>query len=321
LQQRNRAMDWRGCFEAPIYPRNVEDMAVTPEDPETLFVPYLAPDEPSGYANNNYLDDNGAVTINRTTTYACDQKAADNWPRLTQVCKYKPTTAKSGNYGPTSFFGPNAFCPDNATQLLKRLTGSKTEIGGRVDGLVANGNTNLHEGFMWGWRTLSPKGPFAEGRPYSAENNRKIMVFMTDGFNNWGAQSNTVVGSDYESLGYYTYNGAPNLRLPDGSAGDRIDYRAALAASANSGSSYLATSRVAQDELTLQACDHAKSAGIEVFTIGFSTSTDRIDQQGLELLQSCATNPEHYYAVENASQLNAAFSSIGLGLGKLRLSQ
>jgi len=321
LKQRNAAMDWRGCFETPVYPKNVEDIVVTPDDAETLLVPYLAPDEPSGYSNNNYLDDNGATTVNRVTSYACPEMASANWARLTHVCKYKPTAAKTGSYGPTSFFGPNAFCPDNATQLLMRLTGAKTEIGARINKLVANGNTNLHEGFMWGWRTLSPKGPFAEGRAYDAEGNRKIMVFMTDGFNNWGAQTNTVVGSDYEALGYYSYNGERNLRLPDGSAGDRIDYQAALAVSANSGSSYLSTSRLAQDELTLEACENAKHAGVEIFTIGFSISTDPIDAQGLDLLRSCATNSDHYYAVENASELNAAFSAIGVGLGRLRLSQ
>lgn len=325
LKQRNSAMDWRGCFEAPAYPKNVQDIVVSSSDPETQFVPYLAPDEPSGYDNNNYIDDNGGVTTKTyygsTTTYTCSDTASGDWSKLTHVCKYKPTATKSGNYGPTSFFGPNAFCPDHTTQKLLQLTTSQTTIKNKIDQLVANGNTNLHEGFMWGWRTISPNGPFAAGRPYATSNNRKVMVFMTDGFNNWSAYPNTVVGSDYEALGYYTYNGQRNPRLPDGSAGDRVDYQNALKAARNSSSSYLATARDAQDELTLQACTNAKNAGVEVFTIGFSTSTDPIDAQGLELLKSCATNVDHYFAVENANQLNVAFSSIGIGLGKLRLSQ
>jgi hypothetical protein len=75
-----------------------------------------------------------------------------------------------------------------------------------------------------------------------------------------------------------------------------------------------------QDELTLEACTNAKAQGIEIFTIGFSTPTDPIDQQGLDLMKACATNAEHYFAASDASQLDAAFSAIGIGLGKLRLS-
>jgi len=324
LKQRNTDMDWRGCFEALAYPQNVQDIIVS-TDPETQFVPYLAPDEPSGYANNNYIDDNGGVTTKTytgsTTTYTCSDTANGDWNKITHVCKYKPTASKTGSYGPTAFFGPNAFCPDNATQTLMQLSTSQTTVKNKIDQLVANGNTNLHEGFMWGWRTISPKGPFAAGRAYTTTNNRKVMVFMTDGFNNWGAYPSTVVGSDYESLGYYTYNGQKNQRLPNGSAGDGVDYQAALKSAANSSSSYLSTSRKAEDDLTLEACANAKNAGVEIFTIGFSISTDPIDAQGLALLQSCATNTDHYFAVENASQLNAAFSSIGIGLGKLHLSQ
>lgn len=326
LKQRNSAMDWRGCFEAPTYPRNVQDLAINLGDAETLFVPYLAPDEPSGYDNNNYIDDNGGVSTSSGTTYTCSSligstTSSNAWSKLARACKYKPTAARSGSYGPTSFFGPNAFCPSNTTQTLMELSGSQAAINNKINQLVANGNTNLHEGFMWGWRTVSPIGPFADGRAYNALHNRKIMVFMTDGFNNWSAFPSTVVGSSYEALGYYTYNGSKNLRLPDGTAGAGVDYQASLTAAKNSSSSYLSTARKAQDDLTLQACANAKNAGVEIFTIGFSTPTDPIDSQGLSLLQSCATNEDHYFEAANASELNAAFASIGTGLGKLRLSQ
>ncbi len=326
LKQRNSSMDWRGCFEALAYPKNVQDVTISTGDAETLFVPYLAPDEPSGYSNNNYIDDNGGVStknaFNQTvTTYTCSDTASGDWNKLSHVCKYKPTAAKSGSYGPTAFFGPSAFCPDNTTQSIMQLTSTQATVTTKINQLVANGNTNLHEGFMWGWRSISPVGPFAAGQSYSAPVNRKIMVFMTDGYNNWGAYPGTVVGSDYESLGYYTYNGQKNGRLPNGTAGDMVNYQQSLTAASGSNSSFLSTSRLAEDDLTSQACENAKAAGIEVFTIGFSIPTDPIDAQGLDLLKSCATNPDHYFAVQDVAQLNAAFSSIGVGLGKLHLTQ
>ncbi|PWB93099.1 hypothetical protein C5689_14670 [Methylosinus sporium] len=329
LASRRSSLDWRGCFEEPIYPYNVQDMTISSTNAETLFVPYLAPDEPdsNGYGNS-YLDDNDAEYGGwswdwggGSASSTCGDTASSEWGRLTHICKYNTSSSIGGSFGPESFFGPNQFCPDNATQTVLQLTSTQTTVENKIDKLAANGNTNLHVGFMWGWRTISPVGPFARGKAYSATGNHKVIVFMTDGFNNWGTQTRTVVGSDYESLGYYTYNGSANARLPDGSAGDGVNYRSALTASAGSKTSYLSTSRSAEDDLTLEACTAAKAAGVEIFTIGFSISSDPIDDQGLTLLKNCATNKDHYFAATDAESLNLAFSTIGTGLGSLRLTQ
>ncbi|WP_442754074.1 pilus assembly protein TadG-related protein [Methylocystis sp. JAN1] len=324
LKVRNSQLDWRGCFEEPAYPYNVNADSLSTSSAETLMVPYLAPDEPDGssYFQNSYMNDDGKKKSSSTTS-TCSDSASGDWSALTHVCKYNQTASLSGSFGPSDFYGSNQFCPDNSTQAILQLNAAQSTIKSKISQLVANGNTALHTGFMWGWRTLTPSLPFSAGRAYGTQGNRKIMVFMTDGFNNWGAQTNTEVGSDYEALGYYTYNGAANKRLPDGTSGvgDATNYQTALTAAANTRTSYLSTSRKALDQLTLEACNNAKAAGVEVFTIGFSIPTDPIDQQGLNLLQACATNTDHYFAATNASQLNAAFSQIGIGLGKLRLSQ
>jgi Flp pilus assembly protein TadG len=332
LAQRNSALDWRGCFEEPVYPYNVNADSLSTSNPETLMVPYLAPDEPSSSYNyfNSYLSDSGPSSTSLssgsnptcTTMTSNALNARTEWSKLTNVCKYKTTSSLNGNFGPSAFFGPNQFCPDNATQLLLPMTSTQSSVSNKINQLVANGNTALHTGFMWGWRTIAPGQPFAAGRAYTAPNNRKIIVFMTDGFNNWGTQTGTAVGSDYEALGYYSNGGQTNPRLSNGAGGvDPQNYQNALNAASGSNSSYLATSRKALDDLTLEACNNAKSAGVEIYTIGFSIPTDPIDTQGLTMLQNCATNASHYFAASNADQLNAAFTSIGLGLGKLRLSQ
>ena len=41
---------------------------------------------------------------------------------------------------------------------------------------------------MWGWRVLSPTAPFTEGRAYTANDNKKILVLMTDGENTYYPQ-------------------------------------------------------------------------------------------------------------------------------------
>jgi Flp pilus assembly protein TadG len=320
LKSVKSSWDWEGCFESPKYPLNVRDTAVTIGDPETLFVPFLAPDEPvvnevgkkgkktdlERYSNH-YLDGSDCD--------GCDADKTAQWKKLTDPAKYKkPSKDGSGT-------GPNSSCPTSSTQTILQLTSTEATVTDMIGKLSEGGYTNLHEGFMWGWRTISPVGPFAAGRSYSTAVNRKIIVFMTDGYNNWKSQTNTATGSAYQAAGYYSYNGAKNLRFPDGSTGDRIDYQTGLAAAAGSSSDYHDTSRDMQDELTREACANAKTAGVEIFTIGFSTADDPIDEQGLQLMKDCATNVEHYFKAEDADQLDAAFSTIGSGLGKLRLTK
>ncbi|WP_400767942.1 pilus assembly protein TadG-related protein [Methylosinus sporium] len=328
LKAINSYWDWGGCFEQPVYPLNVFDTTPNPSDPETLFVPYLAPDEPDAGYDNDYIDDDGSVTTTTrtttskgkgkkttTTTTTCSDVASGDWNELTHVCKYNVAVAAGGGDG------PNSYCPDYTTQTVMQLTSTQSTVTSKISNLVANGNTNLHEGFMWGWRTISPSQPFASGRPYSVANNHKVIVFMTDGFNNWASAPGTVTGSDYEAAGYYSYNGVKNKRFPDGSKGNGVDYQTALNAASGSWSDYHDKSREMQDELTLEACTNAKAAGIEIFTIGFSIPSDPIDDEGLTLLKNCATNKDHYFAATDAASLNLAFSTIGTGLGSLRLTQ
>ncbi len=75
--------------------------------------------------------------------------------------------------------------------------------------MKADGGTNILEGVMWGWRTLSPNAPFADGRNYNWESgrikNRKFIVVMTDGDNVWNALNNPN-GSIYSPFGYFKDN-------------------------------------------------------------------------------------------------------------------
>lgn len=309
LKDIKSSWNWGGCLEGPKYPMNVNDTPPDTSDAETLFVPFLAPDEPSSD------DDYGNSYLNDSKSSAGCESPSGQWAKLTNVCKYKTVTSSSSSNT------PNDHCPTGSSQTLMQLTTTQSTVTTKISGLEESGNTNLHEGFMWGWRTLSPNQPFAGGRAYNAQNNRKIMVFMTDGYNNWKSQTSTATGSSYQALGYYSYNGTKNERFPDGSKGNGVNYQNQLKSAANTSSNYWDESRNMLDEMTAQACANAKAQGVEIFTIGFSTPDDQIDEQGLNLLKACATNVDHYYKAENASDLNAAFSSIGIGLGKLRLSQ
>jgi Flp pilus assembly protein TadG len=292
---------WAGCFETQPFPQNVSDVIPSAVTPDTLYVPYLAPDEldpkqtcTGNYCQttqayqNNYLDDTPSTGCSGTTP-TTDQGL------IQRSCKYKNPSVTS-----TSTYGPNGMC---LSQPLLRMTNAQATLTSKVNGLSANGDTNLHEGFMWGWRTISPNAPFSDGRAYdtsSSATNQKVIVLMTDGYNNWSSVANTWGGSMYEAPGYYTL---ANGRMPPG----------------NQNITNMTQSRAALDELTLEACTNAKAKGIIVYTVGFSISSDPIDQQGQNLLQSCATDKAHAFIANDANSLVDAFNQIGMGMGKLRI--
>jgi Flp pilus assembly protein TadG len=78
-------------------------------------------------------------------------------------------------------------CPS----ALTRLTANHGEIKNQIDAMIAQGETYIPSGLMWGWRTLSPNSPFADGvaagsRPIT----KKVLILMTDG-ENTKSQSDT----------------------------------------------------------------------------------------------------------------------------------
>jgi Flp pilus assembly protein TadG len=68
------------------------------------------------------------------------------------------------------------------------------------------------------------------------------------------------------------------------------------------------------DARTQRVCDNAKIDNIKVYTV-------RVIDGNASLLQGCATNPNMYFNVQQASQLNSVFSSIAQSLASLRISK
>jgi Flp pilus assembly protein TadG len=296
---------WGGCVEMRPDAWGTNDAAPTTAQPDSLFVPMAAPDEPddsSSYGGgwsggwsggsssssytypNNYLNDNpyscSGTDVTTSTQYAKAQS---------KVCKYISPSGKNLSGGR----GPNYNC---TAQALTRLSTSTTTLHAAINAMTANGNTNLVEGFMWGWRTLSPNQPFADGRAYTTGGNRKIIVLLTDGMNMWGSASNHNL-SLYSAFGYYGNN-----RLGTGAVDE-------------------ATARALMDAKTKEACTNAKASGVSVYTVGFSVSTEPIDAAGLSLLKDCATADSMAFVANNSSQIVTVFQKIADDLGNLRLTR
>ncbi|MDP2119773.1 MAG: pilus assembly protein [Hoeflea sp.] len=278
---------WKGCVEARPVPYNTD---LTPPDatvPNTLFVPYFAPDEPgnrmseggnsSTAFNNSWLND-GVTGSNETV-----QRSTDKYKTQSPViANHKDTT------GPLTL-GPNRACPTPIVPLTSDL--SKVRTGINAMQFWNGSGTNIAEGLVWGWRVLSPEAPYTQAAPYNPDAASKILVIMTDGTNVSFGSSGTINKSDYGSYGF----------LSDG----RINSASTQATA----EAYLNTS-------TANMCVEIKKLGIEVYTVLYNTTATSV----VTLFSNCASRKENFFMANNVVSLKQAFSAIGQSVAGVQIS-
>lgn len=314
LKTKNSSWGWAGCVESPPYPYNVNDGAVSSSVPASLIVPSFAIDELTDvsktkyYSNNTYLDD-GYATGSSATCRSDDPTLSK---RMTQACKYQ--AAKNTQ---TSAGGPNWMCTSRPLSILGT---SQSTLLSEINLLQPSGNTDIHEGFMWGWRTISPTSVFSSqaSPPVSYAQTipqgglpvyKKIIVLMTDGANTWTSDNSMALGSYYSAYGYFkkadgTDPTSANSRFIPGRTNLKTD----------------SDGRAAIDELVSTSCTNAKAKGVVIYTVGFSTKSDPIDAQGQALLKNCATGNNYYFLATDGTALVSAFDTISKSIGSLRLT-
>ena len=186
-------------------------------------------------------------------------------------------------------YGPNSGC---AMQQMQRLSTDFTSLKTTVSGLVASGETNIPIGLAWGWHSLSPNAPLADGSAYGAPNLTKIVVLMTDGDNTMSTVSDNN-NSYYHGYGYIWQNKLGTT------------------------SSNAATRTSAIDSRMQLLCTNMKAKGIVIYTVGVGVSTS-----SKALLQACATSTDQYYDVNaTGTNMDAAFSAIAGSIQNLRISK
>jgi Flp pilus assembly protein TadG len=276
---------WGGCVEARPEPYDVTDDAPT-ADARTKFVPYFWPDElgKRGVAAtrverraNNYMDD-GVLPSGWSFEWE------NSWEKDRSILKYNGVTPATMN----DSLGPNKACPDE----LLRLTTTKADIIAKLDNMKAydGGGTISSEGVAWGWRTLSPKAPFADGRAYGSA--KKFLVLMSDGENSIG-ESNKDGGfiSHYSAYGVIRDGRFPAERFAR--ANKYLDDRFEL------------------------ACSNAKAAGITVMTVYFRDN----NASAKNMMRRCASAGQFFYEAVDEAGLTQAFSQIASEIGKLRITK
>jgi Flp pilus assembly protein TadG len=107
----------------------------------------------------------------------------------------------------------------------------------------------------------------------------------------------------------------PNLPLTEGSdpAPDKDKVIVLLTDGTNTQNRW-SSSESQIDARTSLACTNVKAANIKIYTV-------RVIDGNATLLKNCASKPTMYYDVQQASQLNAVFSSIAQNLANLRIAK
>lgn len=321
---------WGGCVESRRVPGSADpilaNLDILDEQPNagkpaTLFVPMFAPDEPdmptmkvgnTTYSQflNSYKSDDG-VKKNGNRKH-CTNAANGGKAAQIRSCKYKEGGAAPAHTIYTGLAGisppgPNFLCDSQPILKLTQLDAAgKSTIDGKLTSLQPKGFTNILEGAMWGWRTLSPGVPFSEGKAYNTENNNKIMIVMTDGVNTWMGNNNTNPNKSF----YSTYGFADTGRL-----------KSNVSCPGYGECTQLMTE---MDNRLKLACTNAKAAGIRIYTVILTSdnpgeSTDW--SKAKALMKGCATDPAMAFAPTQSSQLDGVFKEIAASITSIRLTE
>ena len=190
--------------------------------------------------------------------------------------------------------GPNQGCPVSLLPLTDVTTSAgKTTVLNKISSMWPRdfGGTQVHIGMTWGWRTLSPTGPFTavNGHPlsYSGATTtgwKKVVVLMTDGEEEWPATANMT------GLG----------QIADGKIGT---------------ASSTSTAVTNLDTRLSSVCTNMAAQGYIIYTIGLGSGGSSNTE-----LQNCAANGGFYEAA-TTTNLQKVFNDVAKSLIALRLSQ
>lgn len=222
--------------------------------------------------------------------------------------------------------GPNFNCPRFP---MTRLSMNDSDARNAINGLEAWGNmgTTIGPAVGWGFRLLSPTGPFADGAGFSA-GVRKILVvvtdgeLVTDGSTYCSGQSNTASAYRFDPAslqldGRVLTSGPVNDSFtPYGFLLDSDPYNRGLATALDADKEL--------DRLAVASCDAVKardtSNPIEIFTIAASAGAGP-GTRAESVLTKCATSGEYFVYAADATALDNAFGKIGSKALRLRLTQ
>jgi Flp pilus assembly protein TadG len=322
---------WQGCVEARPAPYNNNDAEATSSNPATLFVPMFAPDEARHLwrdLDNDNIPDLDDGHYGYTNNWWADWENSDASSRQSDMRKYfrvKPYDAPAAGSGD----GPNFSCTTDAITPLQDVTtvDGKKVILDAIDAMSPTGNTNVPEGTAWGWRVVSHKAPFTEGRPDIEKGNDKVIIVLTDGANTYGDLGDLDDAknrSTYAAYGYTGegYDGTGTTRMFMDTSGD-------IGKSTYTNTNYQA----AMDEQLQMVCANAKApdkGNVIVVTVSLDLEASvPAEKKAIQALTKCASDsrfktnddgtPKKLFYNATGSNLAEKFKEIADELSNLRI--
>lgn len=268
--------NWQGCLEARLS-NDLHKSDTPPTDESTRFLPYWWPST----RINNYTYPDGTVRP---------------WGWWSGDNDWTPTSLTRWDSG--SPRNPNAGCP---VEVLP-LTNDKNALLDKTNEMfpIGRGGTHIFSGLKVGWWTLSPKwknmwqNTTGHELPKDIEDSKKVMILMTDGYNQWiGNNAPQWMYNDKHYTAYGRWYGAAHSALNQNIVAPNT-----------------------MNAYTLEMCGLVKNSGIQLYTITFGVS----NAAARDLMRNCATNPSYYYDAQSANELNSAFGEIAEKIQELRYS-
>jgi Flp pilus assembly protein TadG len=289
---------WAGCVEMRAGSYELSDAAPSTSTPDSLYVPYFAPDEPDDANDSNYIYVNNYLEDRTTGTPATVQKHMTKYSNNSNI-RWQPgapdTDASTSPYEN----GPNRGCPKPIVPLTN--ANGKATIKTAIDGMLGfwHSGTYIPAGLTWGWHVLSSGLPYAEGlAPDDDDYDKtvKAIVLLTDGDNEVPDLGNHNA-SGYSAYSYVTL---------------QVDGANRLGATASAAAAAL-------DTKTAALCTSVKDSGIRLYTITFGPLSSEVQT----MMYNCATLDEgerlHYHA-PTSDTLEDVFAEIGEDLTNIHLS-
>jgi Flp pilus assembly protein TadG len=228
-----------------------------------------------------FTSQTGATRVFGITTCVSERTGANAFTDAAPSTTYLGRNYSVGSDNP---------CPSGGG-ILPLSTDTAT-INAHINALQAAGSTAGHLGTAWGWYMLSPSFGYlwpgaSQPAAYNAPSTLKIMVLMTDGAYN-SSYCNGVISQTSGS--------------GSGSTSNHINCN-----SANGDSPTQA----------LALCSAMKAQGVIIYTVGFDLQGD---QNAIDLLTNCASNPSNFYNAATGADLQSAFQNIANQITQLRIS-
>lgn len=279
-------VEWAGCFEHRHGDYQFSFDEPTMSDGDSLFVPYMAPDEWDTWGYNSYISDTGGET---GSPGQITGGGNDRWRQ--EIQRMANTPKYAGSPGPTSGngAGPNGVC--NTAPLIA-MSEDRNAIEDAVEEMQANGGTDLSIGLEWAMHTLTPWEPLDQAAEFGKA--EKILVFMTDG-DNFPVAYPDQYRNSYTSF-QYAKDDMSNYGMPE--RPNRTHVSRAL------------------DEASKRYCTAIKNLGVRIYFVYFGDPS----AAATGIMNHCASSPETAISASNSQELEDAFRKIGDDIGKLRLS-